>query len=470
MRRLSCRYLWVALLFGLTGWTVPVRAQIGFGGIGGLGGSSAMPKGDAASNPSGIGILPFVSVMGTFNHTIGYAPNNSYFGRQDTWGASASAGLSGTKSWEHTSLGVGLYGGAFYWPYSQHKWTENYMGSVSVAHMASARLNFSASEIAGSTIGGYGIGAGFGGLGTLGSLGGLGLGSLPYGPGVDSSGMGTSTQNGLVDAELFNSRTTFTASNGALNYRLTERWTASASGGAAFIRRTNDLFSNDWEYVGGQLSYQIDSRSQVGFIYQYSWMQYPNAFGNVQAQIGGVSYEIQLNKRTKLQAFGGAFNIHSTFIGIVPIAPEIAELLGTSTSYQIQATKYYSGTFGASIAQSFQRSSWSAGYFRGLSPGNGLALTGVRDMARLSYNITGPHRLNLGLYASASKQSSVVGLRRTSYNYQASAGTGYLLFANISWHVSAGWASVQFTGQPHRSYLYASTGFTWSPRDGAFVF
>jgi hypothetical protein len=470
MRRLSFRYQTAVLLFGLMAWSVPVRAQVGFGGMGGLGGSSAMPRGDGTSNPSGIGIMPFVSAMGTFNRIVGIPPNESFFGRKDTWGASASGGLSGGKSWEHTSLGVGLYGGAFYWPYSQDKWTGNYLGSISVAHMASPRLSFSVSEIAGSSIGGYGVGASFGGLGAFGSLGSLGFGSLPYGPGVGSSGMGSSTQNGLVDAELFNSRTNFTASNGGLNYRLTERWTASASGGAAFVRRTNSLFSNDWEYAGGQISYQIDSRSQVGFLYQYSWMQYPNAFGNVRSQIAGVTYEIQLNKRTKLQAFGGAFNIHSTFIGIVPIAPEIADLLGTSTSYEIQAVQYYSGTFGASIAQGYQRSSWSASYWRGISPGNGLALTGVRDVATVGYSISGPHRLNLYLNATASKQNSVVGLRRTSYNYQASAGTGYRLFANISWNVSAGWASVQFTGQPNRSSLFAMTGFTWSPRDGAFVF
>jgi hypothetical protein len=470
MSRLSCRYPAAALLLGLMGWTLPVPAQVGFGGMGGLGGSSAMPKADATANPNGIGILPFVSALGMFNHTIGYAPNNSFFGRQDTWGATASAGLSGSKSWEHTSLGVGLYGGAFYWPHNQHKWTENYMGSVAVAHMASPRLSFNASELAGSSIGGYGVGAGIGGLGGLGSLGALGLGSLPYGPGVSSSGMGSSGQNGLVDAELFNSRTNFTATNGGLSYRLTERWTASASGGAAFVRRSNSLFSSDWQYAGGQVSYQIDARSELGFLYQVSWMQYPNAFGNVLSQMGGVSYQIQLNPRTKLQGFGGVFNIHSTFIGVVPIAPEIAELLGTSTSYQIQATQYYSGAFGASIAQSYPRSGWSANYWRGLSPGNGLALTGVRDMATVAYNVTGPHRLNLGLHASASKLSSVVGVHRTSYNYQAGASTGYVLFANISWNVNAGWAAVQFTGQPRRAYLFASTGFTWSPRDGAFVF
>jgi hypothetical protein len=296
------------------------------------------------------------------------------------------------------------------------------------------------------------------------------MGSLAFGPGIGSAGLGSSAQNGLVDAELFNSRTNFSSTNGGMDYRITERWTASAYGGAAFVRRKNGLFSNNWEFASGQLSYQIDSRSQVAFLYQYSWLQYPNAFGNVHSQIGGVSYQRNIDKRTKVEVFAGALEIRSTFIGVVPVSPEIAELLGTTTSYQIQDVQYYSGSFGALFGQSYQRSNWSINYWRGITPGNGLALTGIRDMLATNYNITGPVGLNLYLSAMASKQSSVVGIHRHTYNYQAMAGTGRRLFGSFFWTVNGGWRVAQFTGQPRSEGLFASVGVSWSPRDGGFVF
>jgi hypothetical protein len=459
----------LGLIF-LAGMSIPMAAQVGFGGMGGLGGSSALPQpGDGGRN-SGIGISPFVSVMGTYNHFIGLTSGQTFFGRENTWSGSGVAGVTGTKQWEHSSLGVGLVGGASYYPYSPTKWTQNYLGRIAFSQMVSPRLAFSVQEIGGTSIGGYGMGAGFGGFGGMGSLGGFGIGSMAFGPGIGAAGMGSTGQNGVVDTEIFNSRTTFSATTAGLNYRLTERWTASVFGGAAFVDRQNGLFSNNWELASGQLTYQIDARSQVGVVYQYSWLQYPNAFGNVRSQIGGVTYQNQLNRRTKIGLFAGALEIRSTYIGVVQVSPEIAELLGTTTSYQIQDTQRYSGSFGATIGQSYQRSNWSIIYWRGLTPGNGLALAGIRDMISATYGILGPSNWNFYLSGMATKQDSVVGLNRQTYNYQAVAGASRRLFWNIFGTMNGGWRVVQFTGQPRSEGLFASAGLSWSPREGGFVF
>jgi len=450
-------------------------AQVGFGGPGGFGSgrtNAANVSAQPGDNPSGIGISPFVGVSGTYNRELGDLNNNegTFYGRAATWGASGYAGVTGEKNWSHTALGFGYTFAGNYWPYSQSKFTQNHVVHLGVSHIATPRLSFSANQFAGTTIGGYGYGAGFAGVGGFGGFSSFGLGSLGSGAGLGLGGLGSLNQNGIVDSEVVNARTNFYGGVGEVSYRLSERWTASAAAGVSFVRRSHSLFGNDWLYAGGELAYSIDARSQIGFIYQHSWMNYPNYFGEVLGQVAGVEYSRQLSTRTMFSVFVGGLAVRSTFVGTVPIDPEIAALLGTSTTYSIQKVQYYSSSFGGHFVTSRGRNSYSASAYRGISPGNGLLLAGVRDVATLNYGYSGNGKIGFSLGASAIRDNGVVGVRKAALNYTVYAATGYRLFNQIFWHISAGWRNQQFSGQPDRQAVFASTGFTWSPRENLFHF
>ena len=464
------------MLVGVGG-ALPAFAQIGFGGLGGFGSGVADPLNvgnvaQGASPSPGVGFAPFATVYATFDHELSIGSLPTFYTRQNTYGGGATAGLSGTKMWQHTALGFAYVGTFLYTPNPTQgpafstRFTQNHLLALSVSKMVNSRLSLAASTFGGTSLGGYGVGSGFGGLNGSGGFGLIPSGDLNAGPGLGLGGLGSTQQNGLVDNEIGNARSNFVALTGSISYRISERWTASVSGGASILRRKGSMFGSNDEYASGQLTYRIDSRSNFGVGYQYGFYSYRNAFGDVHPQTLGVSYQRRLNGRTGLNLFVGEMQLSSTFVGTVSVDPELAALLGTSTSYAIQSVRYRSMALGASLSSVTKRQPWSVSYARGMSPGNGLLLAGVRDSLTATTSFNGLGRLSYALSASAIRDHSLVGSNFTSSTISVAAGTGYRLFGQFYWTVNGGFhrfdISSVFSGS---AGLFATVGLTWTPRE-----
>jgi hypothetical protein len=167
---------------------------------------------------------------------------------------------------------------------------------------------------------------------------------------------------------------------------------------------------------------------------------------------------------------GGAVEIRSDFVGLVPVPAEVAALTGETASYEVRKVHYYSYGFGGNYTRRFQTSSLSASLTRGFSPGNGVLLAGLRDMAFLSYSMfenrkVGLHATALGIRSS----SALTSLRRTSI-YSAGLGTSYRLYRQLLMNFSVSYQETQIPHVTRGRGLFASAGLVWSPREFAIAF
>lgn len=441
--------------------------QAGFGGMGGFGG---LPSnvGNAGGAPVAT-IAPFASVLGSYNQNL--APISDLRGaRKDFTSASAMGGVTGFHSWAHTQLGIGYLGNVNYGNYFSRKWTQNHAAMLSVSHKVSPRLMISAGQVAGTSLGGFGLGAGLGGFGGFGGLGSFGLGSVAPSDISLPPAFGNPGINGVVDAELFNTRTKYYLSTAQAEYQLSPRWSIGGGGGANFVRRSGSLFGSDSQFVGANVGYRIDSRSSLSPQYSHYWVQYPGQFGNVRGQTLGLQYGHEFSNKTRFALYAGVMEIRSEFVGEVALDPAIAELLGQGTSFQIQKVRYRSGAGGGMVSKSWNRSGVSASYFRGMTPGNGLLLAGVRETGTFTYNYSSRGRWGANGTLFAGRAKGVVGVALFSYTYQSTGGVGYRLGGNFFLTSSLGYQIQQVQNQPRGKGLMASGGVTWSPRDFSLSF
>lgn len=468
---------WPALLGGVLCLTLQVSlGQTGFGGLGGFGSGVGSGVGSGASSAatSHFTFAPYLSVQGYYSRAVGPL-SLSFQDRRDTFGYSGMGGITAGRRWERTSLMIGYTGGVTHnsnlyssSTYSNRKWTQSHNGVVGVNHMFTPRLTVSVSEMAGTSIGGTG---GQGIAGGLGNVFGLGsLGNYDYAGGSSFISSGNYQQNGLVDGELFNRRVNYTASTGALSYRLSERWFTTASGTGAFVRREGSLFGSDSQSVSGQIGYLFSSRTEVGLVYSEYWNQTTNLFGGVRARSSNLSFTRRINPRASISLMAGGVEVRSNFVGSVPVPAEIAELTGQTASYEVRKVHYFSAGFGGSFSQRFHTSSMSVSVNRGFSPGNGVLLAGVRDMAFVTYSMFENHRVGLQAVASASRTTSSLSAIRRSEYYSVGMGTSVRVYKQILTSFGAGYREIRLSGIQNGRSLYASVGLIWSPREFALAF
>lgn len=466
MRRLS------ALVVGPLCLTLQVcLGQTGFGGLGGFGAGIGSGLGTGTTNPTNTHttIAPYAAVQSYYSRVLGPL-GLGFQNRRDSIGYSGMAGISGGRSWERTSLGFSYTAGIMRNPYlyTEKNWTQTHAGALTLNHAFTSRLTVTVSEMAGTSIGGSN---GFGLGGVMGSMFGLGsLSNFDYGGNASFVSAGNYLQNGLVDGELFNRRVNFSATTGGLSYRLTERWFVTATGTGAFVRRDGSLFGNDSQSVSGQLGYIIDSRSEAGVAYTQFWNQTTNLFGGVRARAANLFYTRRLPRRSSLSVMGGGVEIRSNFVGTVPVPAEIAELTGQAASFEVRKVQYFSAGFGGAFSQRYQTSSLNVAVNRGFSPGNGVLLAGVRDMAFLSYSMFENHRVGLQALGTAARtSSSLTSIRRSSY-YSAGLGTSFRIYRQLLTSISAGYREARISGAREGRSVYLSVGLIWSPREFAFPF
>lgn len=439
--------------------------QSGFGGMGGFGNVQGMLGDIAQANAQrGTSFIPFASIAGSYGRELGIR-EELVTGRLDSTRGTGTGGISGYKSWQHTSLGLGYVGNVNYIPDKQalQHWQTNHAATLSVTHQQSDRTSYTASLMGGTAMGGFGIGSGFGAFGSVGGFQGLDFGGA-------SSALGSVGQNGLVDAEFFNRRTYFYGASGGAEYRLSERWFVDGNGGTSMARRQGQLLGTNMSMASGTIGYNINGRSQIGLMFQQGWVSYHNGFGGVQNQTAGLNYSINFNQRTHMTLFGGAMRAHSMFVGAVAIDPEIAQLLGTSASLQVQERRFISSAFGATVSQQLQHSSLSVDASRAFSPGNGFLLAGYRDLVSLGYSVTRFRRVGVSFNAAGIRQSGQVGILATTYTGTAGGGVSFRLAGPFMFSTGAGYRVLYGVGIPRASGIFVTAGLTWSPHEFAFAF
>lgn len=447
----------------------PTWAQ--FGGAGGFGGSSLGAEGKTDSGGVGsadIGFVPWLSVNGIYNHRLGAIPIDQ---KADQMSGTFSGGIGGSKMWRNSQLQAGYIGsGSYNNVYSLNnavaKWRQTHVANLGFAKDLTQRWQVGLSAVGGLSDGGYGVGSAFGatgipGLGgSIGATGGSTSGDLTF---QDPA------QNGLVDNELSGARVKFGTARGAVAYRLTQRLSVNGTAGAAIARRTSLSGVNGYS-GGGGINYQLTQRTQIGGSYNRSNVDYVGLFGGVHYDTLQVGLQHDVNQNmTVLFQVGGA-RLNSTYIGTTALPPDLAALLGVSSTMEVQKVQNnaLSGRF--QLTYTGHDGSFSVGYNRGMAPGNGVVYASIRDVATIGYGRKITQNLGLSFNAAYTRMSGKVVVMKVTETAQGGAMASYRLYRGLSLTAQGGYRYTNIVTVQQRRDIYAGFGLAWRPGDAAFVF
>ncbi len=449
--------------------SVPASAQYGgYGGFGGMGNGLGMGTPDSAGSSGGssprLSFAPWISANGTYTETSASASNITP--ATHGYGYGGAAGISGGKAWNRTSFG-GLYTASYQHFSGNSAYAGlSHAGAVSVQHRATDRLTVFGSEFMGSSNGGYGYGAPAGTFGGWGTVGSGVLSDLAPG-GVGNWNLGS---NGLVDNETFGTRVGYSGTSGGISYRASMRSSFSAVGSASFVRRKGYALSDLNSYSGGgQYSYSLSQRSQIGLFYQYGQFSYPQLFGGNRVNQTGITYQVKFTPQTTLTVSGGAYQFRSTYVGSVVMDPGLSGLLGQSSILSVQDRKQLGWIGSANVTRSWHRWSALANYDHGVNPGNGFILASRRDNASASLS-TSFGRISLGAFVAYYRLSGILQQGASTEGASAGGNVGVRLVSDIYMGFGAGYSNYSTNASARRSARFASVNITWSPSEAAFRF
>ena len=424
-----------------------------FGGMSG----AALPGADSSST---FGWRPFVGVTANYFHNLTTLDTGPV--KRDLYGFGILGGISGSKSWGRTSFGLSYRGLGRFTYRNEFSGIQNHVIATGLTHRFTPRLSLFSSLLAGMTDGGMGFGSLIGGLGGLAPI--YGFSANPgYGGSALDDTLGNPNNNNLVDDEVLDTRTYFGSASAGLNYRLTER--SYLSGGAAGIitRRSDGQFGIQGYSLRSNYNYSLTPRSSVGLFYGFGSYNYHRAFGNLFSNSTALSYQHILTPTVTLSVSAGIFNIHSDFVGVVPLDPVIAELLGKPTGLAIQQTSRwsYSGLF--NLQKTFGLSGVNLFARRQFFPGNGFVMGAERTVAGISYFRRTTDKLTLSTGVTYSHYRGVLQRDLAFSNYGVNFLTNYRV--SNEWFLRLGvvFRAMERTGSTTTYQAAATTGAFWSP-------
>lgn len=436
------------------------RAQWGLGGMG-WGGAGRGNIGDL--DPSRLAFRPWVSANGTYTQLVERDPQQTGIQR-DFYGYGGAAGISGVKAWERTA--VGLFYTASYQRFggAQRLSGLSQVVGVTAQHRATNRTGLFASQIAGSSLGGFGYGAP---AGIFGGWGFAGAGLMP-----DAGLLGTADDfaaNGLVDNEVFSSRVNFSATSAGATFQPTMRWSFRGAMQAASVRRKGRGLS-ELNTIGatGGASYRVSQRTGIGLVYGYNTFSYPKLFGDNRGQFAGISLRHQITPQTTVGLQFGGYRMDTTFLGVVAVDPEIALLLGVGRQLEVQKRRFYGWQGAAMLNRRWRQWGASVQYMHGVNPGNGVMLASKRDAV---FGLAGRSlgRVSFGLFGGYFRWSGLL-QRTTMESGSAGVSTGFRVAGDLFMGFNGGYSYFETPTTPRQWRRFASVNLTWSPSAAAFRF
>jgi hypothetical protein len=343
-----------------------------------------------------------------------------------------------------------------------------FASALGYSHQISQRLGFFASQTFSTTFGGYGYGAGMSSFGSYG-LSGIGV-FRDFG--FDGGfGLPDPANNGVVDGDIIGSRVNFLASSAGLSYRPTLRWQFAVGGTATVARRENARLNDVTSYGGGaSAGYRVSERLTVGVSGQYSTFKYGGRFSDNKAFSGGVGFSYRLSPRTAMSVMAGISAFRSTSFGTVDFDPILADLIGQPTILNLQKVSVASGAGSAFITHTRGPFGFSAGYDRGITPGNGILYASRRDSVFGSASYRPINRVGTNLYTSYGRLHSLQQAGAKNESTSIGGNIDVRITNSLFFTLGGGYRYNKLSTIHNLSQRFATVGLSWSPEGAMFRF
>lgn len=266
---------------------------------------------------------------------------------------------------------------------------------------------------------------------------------------------------------LFDNRANYLQSTLDVNFIKSNRTVLTFGGnGFGIWRKATGLIGMEGYDLHGKIQHRLSRRTTVGVSYQHMHFDFPKAFGESDINSFSGIWATQLSRFWTANLEAGAYQTEVHGLQRVSVDPEIAALLGVSSTV---TTFYRKSTFpqwDVSLNRRFQRAYLSFHYKRGVSAGNGVYLTSRQDDAGAALSYTATRKWSISMHGGYSHLNGI-GQDLQPYS-QFIGGAGVTYAINHPFQIFANYDSrhqeimdVAFRQNSYR----AAIGISFSPGD-----
>ncbi|HSP70148.1 MAG TPA: hypothetical protein VLN48_20635 [Bryobacteraceae bacterium] len=297
------------------------------------------------------------------------------------WGTEVSAGAYGVHKFRHAKLGLDYKGTYRHYANNTYFNGTDQALALGYTYQKSRRLVFDTRQVAGTVS----QGTSFGGM-------------LP------------TVTDALVTPSslLFDNQANFLQSSLDVNLVKSER-TVFTFGGQGFgiWRKATGLIGIEGYDLHGTVKRRLSQRTTIGANFQHAHFDYPKAFGEADLNTYSGILATQFGRYWTLSASAGAYQAEVQGLQQVAVEPEIAALLGVSSTVQTFYTKSIFPQWDLSLTRRFQRAFLSFRYAQGSSAGNGVYLTSRQETAGVVFSYSATTKWSLSLSAGSARLSGI---------------------------------------------------------------
>ena len=405
------------------------------------GGPSVLSRGGAAAGTRGGAPINFVYYGGISGiYTNSSLPLNEGTGLQKAsfFGGSLELGLTGSHLWRRSMMGIDYRGSLRYDSYQGVSNGSEHALSMYFTTRPTRATQVMISETATTS-------------------------SFAFG-GYTAAAAATSEFVGVPLNDLFDSRVYSTQTSGAFAYRQSRFLTYQLFGGFFSIYRSNrSLVGVNGSEAGASIRYMPSRRISVNTSYNYTYFSFPRAYGNSAAHSVQIGLSYKPSRAWTFTGSAGGYRVESLGVQSVTLIPEIAELLGISTSIRSIYRINYGTNFSLNAIYGFKRSNFHIGYNKGLTPGNGIYLTSSLQSADVGYSYSGIRKLSLSINGSYERYDSLFQDLSTYDSYQAGVSANYVVRPHVNLMTTVDVRKFSITAGRTQIGTMASFGVLLSP-------
>ncbi len=409
-------------------------------------GPAILSRGDAPAAMAApqISFRPFLSVSGSYSNGLSGVALNSQnqLANVSAYGVTISGGISGSHSWRHTHIGVDYHIG-----YTDYSGYSNYSSlnqglNFGLTQQMSRHVKFTLREALGMF-----------------SFNNPNVGlteTVPFDP----------SQSFVPTSDFYYTRTLFSTTQSDLVIQKSSRLSFDLGGGF-FVNRyaSAALYGVTGEDATGDFQYRLSRRSTFGVNYNFTHYSFTRILSSSDLQGASVTFATRISRTVEFSGYGGFMHAETTFIQSVPVDPNVAALLGFTTTSALVYHVNWVPNFSARLSKTFAHGVAYAAGGETVTPGNGLFLTSRTASVVGGYGYTGLRNWSLGVAFVYSRALSIGNVSGTYGNTSGSFSLSRKLFHSLSFLAS-------YTANQYRSpnfSLYnrliytASVGIGWSP-------
>jgi hypothetical protein len=271
---------------------------------------------------------------------------------------------------------------------------------------------------------------------------------------------------------LFDNRADYLQSSLDINLLKSDR-TVFTFGGEGFgvWRKASGLIGVEGYDLHGAVQRRWSRRTTVGVLFEHSHFDYPKAFGESDINMFSATFGTQFGRNWTLSAKAGVYQAEVIGLQQVAIDPEIAALLGVTTTVRTFYRKSTFPNWDMSLTRRFRRANLSLRYSQGVSSGNGVYLTSRETMGGARFNYTATAKWSFSASGGYSRLEGIAQGLQPFSSFNGGAGVTYLLTGPI--HLIARYDARHqevvdgvFKGTAYRATL----GISFSPGDIPLAF